>query len=50
MIRFYYKEKIVCSMPLEGLTVPQMLAGWALTAQRLKVSKNCIDYKYAEEV
>ena len=48
MIRFYYKGKNVCSMPVEGLTVPQMLTGKALTAKRLGVSNNCIDFKYVE--
>ena len=46
MIRFYYKGKNVCSMPIEDLTIPQMLTGRMLTAKRLKVSVNSIDFKY----
>ena len=49
MIQFYYKGKAVCSMPVEGLTIPQMLKGKALTAKRLGVSNNCIDFKCVEE-
>ena len=49
MIQFYHKGKKVCSMPIEDLTIPQMLMGKALTAKRLGVSNNCIDFKYVEE-
>lgn len=50
MIQFYHKGKKVCSMPIEDLTIPQMLMGRELVAQKLRVSKSCIDFKYAEEV
>ena len=49
MIQFYYKGKVVCSMPVEDLTIPQMLTGRELIAKRLKVSKSCIDFKCVEE-
>lgn len=49
MIQFYHKGKKVCSMPIEDLTVPQMLMGSVLTAKRLGVSTNCIEFKYVEE-
>ena len=49
MIRFYYKGKVVCSMPIEDLTIPQMLMGRELVAKRLKVSNNCVEFKYTEE-
>jgi len=49
MIQFHHKGKIVCSMPLENLTIPQMLMGRELVAQKLKVSKSCIDFKCVEE-
>lgn len=49
MIRFYYKGKVVCSMPVEGLTIPQMLTGREMIASKLKVSKSCIDFNCVEE-
>ena len=49
MIQFYHKGKKVCSMPIKDLTIPQMLMGRTLVAQRLKVSTNCIEFKCVEE-
>ena len=49
MIQFYHKGKKVCSMPIEDLTIPQMLMGRAITAKRLGVSTNCVEFKYVEE-
>lgn len=49
MIQFYYKGKKVCSMPVKGLTVTQMLAGRKLLAQKLKVNDRCIEFNHIEE-
>lgn len=49
MIQFYHKGKKVCSMPIEDLTIPQMLMVRAITAKRLGVSINCIEFKCVEE-